>query len=430
MSKRDICLAFKLKFNVRTAFWKMETAPVLNIDTNAISCGGISSGADFSVQFATAFSRHVMGVAVFAGQPFHCAATRFPQDGVFPCNETKPGASAPVGPAGCQTTPFPLPTVPSSPSGMGLLWDHCKGCTAESRLQLLQHPNLVNISTLVSYARSSAEAGLIDDVSHLSRTRSFVYRGTKDACYTETVMQQTSDFFSTFAAASAQTRFVHDVASLHCIPTNSTGTPCGTELHGADAYAPNAMHGLEACGFDGPGEALQHIYGGSLTAPPNASAIDADRIVRFDQAPFGMRNASSRDMAFADAGYMYVPRRCEQSASGGRPCKLHVFFHGCGSAFNSGATGGVDYGFNYTFIAHGGWSAWGEANDIVIVYPQKDATKETCWDGYGWGGQQWATKRGGQMAAVWRLIDHIAGGLSERTRAAAGSDDRERAVAG
>ena len=103
-----------------------------------------------------------------------------------------------------------------------------------------------------------------------------------------------------------------------------------------------------------------------------------------------------------------MPPRCRRGA--GKPCRLHVFFHGCGSAFNSGAAYGHGHGFNYTFIEHGGWSAWGEANDIVVLFPQKDATKETCWDGYGWGGPQWATKRGGQMAAVWRLISHVSGG--------------------
>ena len=223
-------------------------APVLNIDLNEISCGGISSGADFSVQFATAFSAHVMGVAVFAGQPFHCAATRFSLDAVFPCNETKPGAHTPVGPAGCQTTPFPLPTVPRSPPGVGLLWDHCKGCTPASLAQLLKHPDLVDVATLAAYARTQAEAGLVDDVSHLARTRSFVFRGTKDPCYTHGVMQQTTEFFSSFANDSKhQVRFVDNVPSLHCIPTLSTGTPCGTELHGPKAYAPNAMHGLGTC---------------------------------------------------------------------------------------------------------------------------------------------------------------------------------------
>ena len=96
-------------------------APVLNIDPSGISCSGISSGADFAVQFATAFSKHIIGVGVFAGQPYHCAVTRFPLDKTFPCNETKPAGHGPVGPAGCQTSPFVLPTAPASPPGEGLL---------------------------------------------------------------------------------------------------------------------------------------------------------------------------------------------------------------------------------------------------------------------------------------------------------------------
>ena len=104
----------------------------------------------------------------------------------------------------------------------------------------------------------------------------------------------------------------------------------------------------------------------------------------FDQLPFGMTDASSKDMAFARTGYAYVPPRCRRdtgSNGSSTPCRLHVFFHGCGSAFNSGSAV-AGHGFNFTCIAHAGFSAWGEENDIVILFPQKDASKETCWDGY------------------------------------------------
>ena len=47
------------------------------------------------------------------------------------------------------------------------------------------------------------------------------------------------------------------VPSLHAIPTAADGTPCGTEGN----YSEAAPHGLEACGFDGAGAALEHIYG-------------------------------------------------------------------------------------------------------------------------------------------------------------------------
>jgi len=47
--------------------------PKLHIDHSAISVSGISSGADFVVQFQVAYSAVVNGVGVFAGQPYHCA---------------------------------------------------------------------------------------------------------------------------------------------------------------------------------------------------------------------------------------------------------------------------------------------------------------------------------------------------------------------
>ena len=66
--------------------------------------------------------------------------------------------------------------------------------------------------------------------------------------------------------------------AIQRLPQRSSGRlallgPCGTKRHGPEAYAPGAMHGLEACGFDGPGESLQHIYGGGLAPPPNATQM-------------------------------------------------------------------------------------------------------------------------------------------------------------
>eukprot|EP01047_Picozoa_sp_COSAG01_P115538 COSAG01_NODE_44195_length_421_cov_2.568323_2_plen_58_part_01 len=58
---------------------------------------------------------------------------------------------------------------------------------------MLKHPNLVNISTLAEYAQRSARAGLIDGLGNLSHMRAFVYRGTKDSCYTHGVMEQTTE---------------------------------------------------------------------------------------------------------------------------------------------------------------------------------------------------------------------------------------------
>ena len=76
-------------------------------------------------------------------------------------------------------------------------------------------------------------------------------------------------------------------------------------------------------------------------------------------------------------------------------------------AFNSGAAAG-GAGFNFTYIADAGFNGWAEANGIVVLYPQKDDRVETCWDGYGWQGEDYATKSGVQMAAVWEMVRHVA----------------------
>ena len=54
--------------------------PQLHIAKDGVSISGLSSGADFVVQFQVAFSEVVKGLGVFAGQPYHCAVQMFEGD--------------------------------------------------------------------------------------------------------------------------------------------------------------------------------------------------------------------------------------------------------------------------------------------------------------------------------------------------------------
>ena len=90
--------------------------PALSIDPTGISISGLSSGADFVVQFQVAFSSLISGVGVFAGQPYHCAVTFFEGDELVPfCEGThaRNGSALPIpgSPrAGC-TNDKPSPDV-------------------------------------------------------------------------------------------------------------------------------------------------------------------------------------------------------------------------------------------------------------------------------------------------------------------------------
>merc|ERR1719183_2190345 len=97
--------------------------PRLNIDPARISISGLSSGADFTVQFQVAFSKTIMGSAVFAGQPYHCAVTRFPTDPLEPPNPS-------------------VPICEGCPTNKTLIYDHCKN-----------HVSFVDVSRLGDAAK-------------------------------------------------------------------------------------------------------------------------------------------------------------------------------------------------------------------------------------------------------------------------------------
>lgn len=64
---------------------------------------------------------------------------------------------------------------------------------------------------------------------------------------------------------------------------------------------------------------------------------------------------------------------------------------------------------------HLGFQRWGEANNIVIVFPRispHGGTTETlsgCWDAYAQHGTDYALKSGAQMAGMRQMIGAIAG---------------------
>ena len=292
---------------------QIQPLPKLSIDPAGISISGLSSGADFVVQFQVAFSATVKGVGVFAGQPYHCAVTRFKGDPlVSPClgthyhsalNATNKTVQ------GC-TKDTPAPAVPycynCPPGGLTLLYDHCK-----------RYPELVDVDLLLGYARAQSKAGTIDALGNLSGTRVWLYRGTKDKCYLKGSVEASEPFFTKLGAHVAVNL---TTPSAHSWPTKSFGTPCGGGV-------------IEDCAYDGPGAALQHIYEHKLQPPVDANPA---LLRQFDQTPFWSdsdnfgnetyNETTPHVTGFAPAGFVYVPTTCKTGAK----CRLHFSLHGCG----------------------------------------------------------------------------------------------------
>ncbi|CAE8614897.1 unnamed protein product [Polarella glacialis] len=111
-------------------FWD-KTVRLGCLPTDKTIVSGLSSGADFAVQFQVAYSASVQGAAIFTGQPYSCAVMRFPLDQLVPEKSEVPNC------IGC-------------PPNETLVYDHCKG-----------HPDWVDVKMLGDLAKEKYSKGRI-----------------------------------------------------------------------------------------------------------------------------------------------------------------------------------------------------------------------------------------------------------------------------
>lgn len=326
--------------------------------------------ADFASQFAVAFGSTIMGLGVFAGQPFHCPVTRFPGEPLVPANPD-------------------VPFCDNCPPGQVVAYDHCK------------HVNrsVINVTLLAEVARKMSAEGLIDDVRHLQRSKVYTHCGMDDGTLSGggemTATQANHDFFLEFTNKS-NVLGKFDLPAGHCWPGDSGVFPCKKFLKN---FWP-----AENCGYDGPGALLNHVYG---PLNPPADEIHDDSLVYFDQQPFNGDNAS--EIGLSPKGWIYVPRSCNASVA----CRLHISMHGCSELFvfeEALVRGSKDLGVSF--------NRWAETNHMVVLWPHTgkhggdNPTREQkigCWDGYGQTGRDFDLKSGIQMQAIKKMIETVSG---------------------
>ena len=356
--------------------------PPLNIE-GPVTVSGISSGADFAVQFAVAYSDLVSGCAVFAGQAYMCASVRFPEENETTCAEQPPPRMGP----GCNglANTGPAPCIGCSP-GKTVGYDHCK------RTPLVTDPTL-----LAAQATQAENLGLIASLEHLKPSRVFLYRGTKDQVYLPGSVENTMAVFQALGVSRIQLQA--SVPTQHAQPTTDPSVPpttCGVG---------GGLPGMENCGFDGAGAALQWFYDQTLISPAPGARADPANVIPFDQEAYAPKQPFA---GLASTGYFYIPTACRQNVR----CRLHVVFHGCHS---SAVFGNI----NTSFVLHAGYAQWADANNIAVLFPQNGGFAERnmtaptgqlasgCWDGYGDTGPAYAWRSGPQMVAIVRMLNAI-----------------------
>ncbi len=359
--------------------------PVYSLDLSQTTVSGISSGAFMAVQFGTAHSANVIGVASTAGGPYYCAHD-----------------SSLLALRKCMQGDPMFPAMKITPS---------------------------DIERMQSAAREWSRKGWIDDVSNLSRQRVWAFHGYNDGIVKKPVSDTLQDWYGDFVP-SAQRFYKDNIRATH----GQITAGCAPEEGGAcSACAKVGKNFINVCQdkpvddvYDAAGSALQFFYGPLVRTGKDALK---GKMLEFTQAPFVFDRDETlkkdvklapKDISMAEKGYVYVPADC----AAGQTCRLHIAFHGC-----------MQYAeqIGPAFIENAGFNEWADANRIIVLYPQAIATKpgffsssaplnpQGCWDWWGYNfnmarhrNGQYAMRDGVQIAAVWRMAQRLAGGGEAR----------------
>ncbi|PWR02825.1 hypothetical protein DKT77_09615 [Meridianimarinicoccus roseus] len=238
------------------------------------------------------------------------------------------------------------------------------------------------VAPLLEAARGFAGAAVIDPLSGLVGDRVYLFSGTKDDTVTPPAVAAAAGFYAQAGIAEADLRHVTDVPAGHAFLAAGGPVPCGQ----------TEPPFISDCGVDQAGDILTWVHG--TLSPPTTP--DRERLLSFAQGSY-LTDPGQQEMN--TQGFVYVPEAC----AGGAECRLHIAFHGC-------QQGRAVLGDEYAWTT--GYNAWAEANGIVVLYPQAQASiiggnPKGCWDWWGYGSDVYYTKQAPQIASVARMAEAL-----------------------
>jgi poly(3-hydroxybutyrate) depolymerase len=337
------------------------------------SISGISSGAFMAVQFATAWSSVIKGVGVVAGGPFYCAQAS----------------------AADLLNGYTLPVITATGPCM-------KGPPPDLR-------------PMTDKAEEMAAAHEIDPLDNIKRQKIYLFHGYNDSVVARTVTDAAAQFYQRYLGDTAR-------GNLFYQTTRGAGHSFVTKDQTAgdtNACPINQSPFINQCGYDQAGIILQHIYG---ALRPGTLGQLTGNIRSFDQRRYTGSHIPGA-LSLGDEGYVFVPTACEEGA----PCRVHIALHGCKQ--DVGAIG-------RRFIEQSGYNAWADANRIIVIFPQAEASSflpqnpNGCWDWWSYvnHNDDYVTKKGLQIAAIKAMLDAVTAGRTSQPMPAANQSPSELIV--
>lgn len=231
----------------------------------------------------------------------------------------------------------------------------------------------IPVDALAALTRKRATEGLIDPIENLAKARVYVFNGSKDSVVKPAAGQALAKYYAAIAPGAAIVQ-KNDVPAEHAFITDGPGAECTAK----------AVPWLNNCGFDLAGAVLGHLYGKLEPRTDKATGVLHEIAQADDKLP-----------SLDTKAWVYVPKTCAEGAT----CRLHVALHGC--RHNALTVG-------ESFVRDAGYNRWADSNRLVVLYPQTGkAAVNACWDWWGYGSPDYATKKSPQMQAILGMMDRL-----------------------
>ena len=337
-----------------------------DISRTGVTVSGLSSGGFFAHQFHIAFSTLVYGAGIIAGGPFGCV-------------ESIPNPY------------FPFMYVPLDRVSAATV-----ACTHYYGDRFYGLPTAApEASASIGFIRTAHTADRIDDPANISKHRVWLFHGRDDRIVPTETAEALKKVYEGLGLRAPQLRVEWNESGRianHGMPVAQFMGESRFPKRGCDEHEPPYV---VQCGYEAADMLFRHLYDGELSAASDDPHRDGT-LVSFDQSEFFAGATTSISMH--PVGYVYVPKKCEREQ-----CRLHVAFHGCRQDIAS---------IHDDFVRDAGYNRWAASNNIVVLYPQTEASPGNpngCWDFWGYTGQDYYSRDGKQMAAVKTMIDRLLG---------------------
>lgn len=247
------------------------------------------------------------------------------------------------------------------------------------------------VQETIKYMRQRFNEGLIDDPVNLKQTPVVLFNGKQDWTVFTAVMQATYRQLSAFIEPRLLTTNFETEAS-HVWSLDHGSCKCGACADFSVEEASKECCDVNNCEYDLSGDMLRHFYGHDLKPRVRAR----QRLKWIDQSQYTPWGWDFEDTLMSTYAIAYVPTGCLQDLDS---CRVHIDYHGC---------------INKIWSQREKWATaidlneYGEANNIVIVYPQAAGDRATgrgCWNwGFPQDDKYFDTRKGAQLKTIVNMV--------------------------